>query len=372
MSDVVVFRSRRVITPHGEAAHCVVVRDGMIEALEPYDAAVSRVRSVDAGDAVLLPGVVDTHVHLNDPGRSEWEGFETGTRAAAAGGITCVVDMPLNSIPATTTVRALEAKRAAGADRCHVDVGFWGGVVPGNEGDLEALWLAGVLGFKCFLSPSGVDEFEHVDRSDLTRALPILARLGAPLLVHAELPSQLIDVEAGTDARCYASYLVTRPDAAEVEAVRMLIELCRAYGARIHIVHVASEQVLPLLRAARADGLRLTGETCPHYLHFAADDIADGETSVKCAPPIRGSSNREALWRGLGVGDLDLVASDHSPAPPELKQSAEGGFHDAWGGIASLQLSLPVVWTGAKARGHTLHAVAEWMSAAPARLAGLG
>jgi allantoinase len=372
MNNEVVFRSRRVVTPRGEVACCVVVRDGVIDSLAPYDApAAAGMRLVDTGGAVLLPGIVDTHVHLNDPGRTEWEGFETGTRAAAAGGVTTVIDMPLNSIPPTTTLQGLQAKRAACAGRSHVDVGFWGGVVPGNDHELEPLWHAGVLGFKCFMAPSGVAEFQHVDHADLARALPILARIDAPLLVHAELPSQLVDADADADARCYANYLATRPDAAEVEAVRMLIELCRAYGARIHVVHVASDKVLPLLREARAAGLRITAETCPHYLHFAADDIADGDVAVKCAPPIRSASNREALWRGLAAGDLDLVASDHSPAPPELKHVSDGGFLDAWGGIASLQLSLPVVWTGAAVRGYGLDSIAEWMSAAPARLAGL-
>ncbi len=370
MAADVVFRSRRVVLPSGVAAASVVVCDGVITAVESFDYVATGVHCIDIGDSALMPGLVDTHVHLNDPGRSEWEGFASGTLAAAAGGITTLVDMPLNSVPATTTLAGLEAKRAAAHGNCTVDVGFWGGVVPGNTSELEPLWDGGVLGFKCFLSPPGVEEFEHVDAPDLVRALPILARLGAPLLVHAELPSHLV-LAADGDPRCYATYLATRPDAAEVEAVRLLIDLCRETRVRMHVVHVASEHVLPLLRAASAEGLPFTAETCPHYLHFECDGIADGGTAYKCAPPIRSASNRDALWAGLIDGALDLIASDHSPSPPSLKCVDDGTFLNAWGGIASLQLALPVVWSDARARGVTLHQVATWMCEAPARLAGL-
>ena len=371
MSDVVALRSRRVVTSTGEAACCVVVRTGRISAIVPYDDAPADARIDELHDAVLFPGLVDTHVHLNEPGRTEWEGFESGTRAAAAGGITTLVDMPLNSIPATTSVAGLEAKRTAAHGRCHVDVGFWGGVVPDNEAEIRPLWDAGVLGFKCFLAPSGVPEFEHVDAADLVRVLPVLAELGAPLLVHAELPQLVTACPPDADPCAYSSYLGTRPDAAEVEAVRMMLELCRETRVRMHVVHVASAEVLPLLRAARAEALPFTAETCPHYLHFAAEQIAAKRTECKCAPPIRSVHNRERLWQALATGDIDLVASDHSPAPPELKRTVGGSFLDAWGGIASLQLALAVTWTGARARGLTLADVAEWMAAAPARLAGL-
>jgi allantoinase len=375
------FRGRRVVTPEGEQACCVVVRDGIIAAITAYDTPPDGMECIKLGDAVLLPGVVDTHVHLNDPGRADWEGFDSGTRAAAAGGITTVVDMPLNSTPATTSAAALEVKRAAADGRCHVDVGFWGGVVPGNHDDIAGLWDGGVLGFKCFLAPSGIEEFGNVDAEDLVRVLPLLAQRAAPLLVHAELPALLASTEPDDDhadsvavrrdLRSYAAYVATRPDAAEVEAVRLLIELCRETRVRMHVVHVSSAGVLPLLRTARAETLPLTAETCPHYLHFDAESISDGRTAWKCAPPIRSAANRERLWAALAAGELDLVASDHSPAPPELKCLDTGSFENAWGGIASLQLALPVTWTGARARGCSLAQVAEWMCAAPARLAGL-
>ena len=333
---------------------------------------------VDAGSRVVMPGLVDTHVHLNEPGRTGWEGFETGTRAAAAGGVTTVVDMPLNSVPATTTTAALEAKREAAAGTCAVDVAFWGGLVPGNEHDLEPLWSAGVAGFKAFLVPSGVPEFEHVGRAELERAMPILARLGAPLLAHAEVPGPIDRAAAGLPPagapawRAYATYLASRPEAAEEEAIGLLLDLARAHGARLHIVHLSAAAAVDALRRARREGVGVSVETCPHYLFFEADAIAAGATACKCAPPIRSRANRERLWEALGAGDIDLVATDHSPAPPAMKRQDTGDFQQAWGGIASLQLGLAAVWTRARERGHTEAAIVEWMCRAPARLAGLG
>jgi len=366
MTEPLALRSTRVVLPDGVRAATVHVRDGVIAAIDDAGAAT------DLGDLVVMPGLVDTHVHVNEPGRTHWEGFETATRAAAAGGVTTLVDMPLNSIPATTSLAALEEKRRAAAGRCRVDVGLWGGVVPGNTGELQPLWDAGVLGFKCFMVPSGVEEFGHVGEAELREAMPVLAELGAPLLVHAEAPAA-IAVAAGPagDPREYATYLRSRPDAAEVEAVELVIALCREYRTRVHIVHVASARVLPLLRRARGDGLPITAETCPHYLHFAAGEVPDGRTEHKCAPPIRDAGTREALWLALAEGDLDLVATDHSPCPPEMKGLDAGDFFSAWGGIASLQLGLSVTWTGARARGCGLDRMAEWLCAAPARLAGL-
>ena len=362
-----ILRSRRVALADGVRPASIHMRDGRIHAVSGYGDAPPDAR--DLGDLVIFPGLVDSHVHINEPGRTDWEGFTTATRAAAAGGVTTLVDMPLNSVPATTTVDGLRQKRAAAAGSCHVDVAFWGGVVPGNASALEPLVRAGVRGFKCFLSPSGVDEFAHVGEADLRVAMPILSRLGVPLLAHAELPALLR--EPSGDPRRYATWLHSRPPAAETAAIDLLIRLAREIDTRVHIVHLATAEALPLLIQARRAGLPVTVETCPHYLTFAADAIADGATLLKCAPPIRGSAERERLWSALQSGHIDLVATDHSPAPPSLKHVDSGNFVSAWGGIASLQLGLVAVWSGAVERGVSLHALCRWMSAAPASLAGL-
>jgi len=366
-------RSERVVLPDGIRPATIVVKEGRIAAIEPHsgkpnDGAAS---TIEAGGSVVMPGLVDSHVHINDPGRADWEGFETATRAAAAGGITTLVDMPLNSIPSTTTVAALDAKRRAAEGRCHVDVGFWGGVVPGNARDLEPLARAGVLGFKCFLSPSGVDEFEHVSEADLRAAMPIIAATGLPLLVHAEWPAKLREPDRRADPRSYSTWLDSRPTTAEQAAIDLLIDLSARTSARVHIVHLASADALASIGGARASGVPITVETCPHYLTFCAEEVADGDTALKCAPPIRESEHRERLWRALLDGHIDLVATDHSPAPAVLKHIEDGNFVEAWGGIASLQISLPIVWTGAAARQIPIERLAQWMSAAPARLAGL-
>jgi allantoinase len=370
MADLII-RSRRVLLPGGMRPASVVVRGERIETVASYEEHPGGARSVDAGDLVVMPGLVDTHVHVNDPGRTEWEGFAHATRAAAAGGVTTIVDMPLNSVPATTTLSGLAAKLEAATGQCHVDVGFWGGVVPGNAGEVEPLARRGVLGFKCFLSPSGVDEFEHSREADLRAVLPIVARTGLPLLVHAELPSELELPDLSADPRRYATWLASRPARAEHAAIDLLIELAREFGTRIHVVHLASVDALPALRAARNDGIAISAETCPHYLSFAAEEIPDGATAFKCAPPIREQHHREALWRALAREEIALVATDHSPALPGMKHLDDGDFLAAWGGIASLELGLSAVWTGASSRGIGLEQVARWMSFAPAALAGL-
>jgi allantoinase len=366
-----VFRSRHVVVDGAVRAAAVHVAGGVIAAVTEYDDVAPDDDVLELGERVLLPGLVDTHVHVNEPGRTEWEGYATATDAAAAGGVTTVVDMPLNAIPATTSVPALAVKRAAAAGRCRVDLAFWGGIVPGNESEVNALLDAGVVGFKCFLVDSGVPEFGAVGEAELRRVLPLLAERDAPLLVHAELPGLLREPAAGSDPRRHASWLATRPAAAEIAAVELLVRLCRDTGARVHIVHVSGAGVLPVIAAARAEGLPVTAETCPHYLALAAEDVPDGATEYKCAPPIRGAANRDALWRGLAEGVLDLIASDHSPAPPALKARDTGDFLAAWGGIASLQLGLSVVWTEARARGHGIADLARWLAESPARLAGL-
>ena len=369
MPDLIV-RSRQVVTPAGVLDAEVTVRDGRIASISP-PAGGSAV--TDLGNLWLLPGFVDSHVHINDPGRADWEGFATATSAAAVGGVTTLVDMPLNSIPATTSLEGLRAKQAAARGVCQVDVGLWGGVIPGNTGELEGLAAAGVCGFKCFLSPSGVEEFPHVSERDLREAMPVIARLGLPLLAHAELP-EVLDRSAdelARDPRRYASWLASRPAEAEVQAIRLLIRLSEETGCAVHVVHLAAAEALSDLRAARKRGLPITVETCPHYLYFCSEQVPDGLTHFKCAPPIRRAANRLQLQQALLAGEIDLVASDHSPCPPELKLAGGGDFSACWGGIASLGLGASVAWTAMEPLGATPAHLAYWMSEAPARLAGL-
>jgi len=371
--DLIV-RGKRVVLPEGERAAAIHIRAGQIVAITAPDEIPAGSPVHDAGDSVVMPGLVDTHVHINEPGRTEWEGFSTATRAAAAGGITTLIEMPLNSIPATTSAAAYREKLAAAAGKLWVDAGFWGGVVPGNAAELRPLWEAGVFGFKCFLVPSGVDEFAHVTETDLRAALPGLAALGAPLLVHSELPGPIAQAEKNqskSDPRSHATWLASRPREAENEAIALLIRLCREFRVRTHIVHLSSSDALAQLRQAKSEALPVTVETCPHFLAFTAEEIPDGTTEFKCAPPIRERENREKLWAALADGAIDLIATDHSPCPPAMKLRAEGDFLRAWGGIASLQLSLPAVWTQAALRGYATHHIAGWLCRNPARLAGL-
>ncbi|HKU42324.1 MAG TPA: allantoinase AllB [Polyangiales bacterium] len=351
------------------AGHVLVGRDGRIAGVT-HDEPPAEYARLDAGGLVVSPGLVDCHVHVNEPGRTDWEGYETATQAAAAGGVTSLVDMPLNCIPVTTTADALQHKLAACRGKCFVDVGFWGGVVPGNAPELPALAADGVLGCKAFLVHSGIDEFPNATREDLRRAMPLLRAAGIPLLAHAELDLGA-DVSE-TDPRAYRGYLESRPTAWEDAAIAQLIELARETGCHVHIVHLSAATSIPQLRAAKAEGLPISVETCPHYLCLEAETIPDGATQFKCAPPIRGRENREALWGALFEGVIDFVITDHSPCTPQLKQFERGHFHDAWGGIASLQLGLPALWTHARARGATLQELARWTSEAPARFAGVG
>ncbi|MEV0091237.1 allantoinase AllB [Streptomyces sp. NPDC050738] len=371
MSDVnLVLRSTRVITPEGTRAATVAVSGGKIAALLPYDAEVpAGARVEDFGDDVLLPGLVDTHVHVNDPGRTEWEGFWTATRAAAAGGITTLVDMPLNSLPPTTTTDHLRIKQDVARTKAHIDVGFWGGALPDNVADLKPLHDAGVYGFKCFLSPSGVDEFPHLDQERLSASMAEIAGFDGLLIVHAEDPHEL-DVAPHLSGPKYADYLQTRPPVSENVAIEGLIAVAKSIGARarIHILHLSSAAALPLIAAAKREGVQLTVETCPHYLTLTAEEVPDGASEFKCCPPIREGANQDLLWEALADGTIDCIVTDHSPSTADLKTD---DFATAWGGISGLQLSLPAIWTEARKRGHSLEDVVRWMSTRTSELVGL-
>lgn len=367
------FRSNRVITPEGERPAAILVEEETIRAVIPLDEVLPNTPVKDYGDLAILPGLVDSHVHINEPGRMEWEGFETATRAAAAGGYTLLVDMPLNCLPATTTVAALEKKRECAKNASRVDWALWGGVESNNQEHIGALAAAGVPGFKCFLVHPGIEGFTMVSAEQLRAAVPLVAKTGLPLLVHAELsgPIEAATKElAGADWRRYETYLRSRPDEAELAAIELLLALCREFRFRLHIVHLSTSKALGLFRAAKSEGLPVTVETCPHYLSFSAEQIPAGATLFKCAPPIRTEENREKLWDGLKEGVIDLVATDHSPCPPEMKKIEQGNFRDAWGGISSLSVALPVMWTEASKRGFSLADIVRWMAEGPAKLAG--
>jgi len=368
------FISKRIVTPHGTRNGALLVEDQKIQAVcrlseIPGDAVIRN-----CGDDAILPGLVDSHVHINEPGRTEWEGFRTATQAAAAGGYATLVDMPLNCLPETTTVAALEQKRSAAEGQCFVDWAAWGGAVADNQQHILPLARAGVLGYKCFLIYPGCDGFTMIDQQQLEAALPSIAASGLPLLVHAELAGP-IDAAAkklcDADWRSYATYLASRPDQAELDAIRLMIRLCRQYRFRLHIVHLSTALALKELEAARAEGLPITVETCPHYLHFTAEEIADGATLLKCAPPIRSRENQQQLWRGLRDGIIDMIVTDHSPCPPAMKCEDSGRFDLAWGGIAGLSLALSIIHTECLHRGFTLDDIVRWMSSAPATLAGI-
>ncbi len=382
-----VLRSTRVVTPEGVRDASVVVRDGVICAVISPKEIPSDLPVNNVGDLVVMPGLVDSHVHINEPGRTEWEGFETATRAAAAGGITTLVDMPLNSTPVTTSVSALRSKLKAAEGKLTVDCGFYAGVIPENVHDLEPLLDAGVVGAKAFLIHSGIDDFPNVSESDLRRAMPIIVRHNLPLLVHCELNSDTLtpvpspngrgvapaNVGDGVrvNARSYAHYLSSRPRSWEHAAIELIVRLAREYGCKVHIVHVSSADAIPMIRDAKVSGLNITAETCPHYLYFSSENIPDADTRFKCAPPIREEENRNRLWGALREGVLDCIVSDHSPSTPALKCLDSGDFQKAWGGIASLQFGLSIVWTEARKRNHSLSDMARWMCDRPARLVDL-
>lgn len=366
MSSGLYIRSRRTVFPDGVVKPATLIIKGEnIDSIEPFDfqdVKQGEFRELNLGDLVLAPALIDTHVHINEPGRTEWEGFETATRAAAAGGISTVIDMPLNSIPATTTIEALEKKQKSAQGHCAIDYGFWGGVVPGNAVQLAAMVDKGVFGFKAFLVDSGVEEFPMSSEADLRVAMPILAKKNVPLLVHAEVECSSPEIKE-TDSKKYQSYLESRPAKWEVEAIRMMIRLSKETGCHVHIVHLSAADALADIRQAREAGVRITCETCPHYLFFDAESIQAGATQYKCAPPIRESENRERLWQGLKEGTIDFVVSDHSPCTPQLKKLEQGDFAQAWGGISGLQFGHSVVWTAMRSRGFPMEWMSELMSA---------
>jgi len=361
---------KNICTPAGITAGVVLVKDGVVAdvvASLPQDAGRTV---IDIGEKVLMPGIIDPHVHLNEPGRTNWEGFATGTRSAAAGGITTLVDMPLNSSPVTTTADAFDKKAAAADGQLQVNCGFWGGIIPGNTADIEQLIEKGVLGFKAFLTHSGIDEFPNVTESDLHKAMPIIARHHLPLLVHCEITANTKS-QPGSDELSYNNYLLSRPKAWEDEAIALMIRLCEQYQCRVHIVHLSSANSIEQIKQARERGLPITVETAQHYLYFNAEEIPDAQTAFKCAPPIREKENNEQLWQALQQGIIDFVATDHSPAPPEMKEIESGNLMKAWGGIASLQLALPVLWTAARKRNIPVTNIAKWLCEKPAVLPGL-
>ncbi|MBI2428405.1 MAG: allantoinase AllB [Ignavibacteriales bacterium] len=361
--------SKNIVTPDGIRPGAVLIENRIISDIVPPSEIPSRFIIQDVGDLFLLPGLVDTHVHINEPGRTDWEGFETATKSAAAGGITTLIDMPLNSTPVTTTVASFEMKKRAADGKLFVDCGFYAGLVPGNENEIEPLIKSGVFGVKAFLTHSGIDDFPNATEKELRTAMPIIAKHNVPLLVHAELESREKKLSS---TKKYSDYLSSRPGKWEHDAIELMIHLCREYNCMTHIVHLSSSDEVPTLESARRSGLPLTVETCPHYVYFKSEEIPDGATQYKCAPPIRENENRELLWKALQNGVINMIVSDHSPCPPELKLLNEGNFMKAWGGISSLQFGLSIIWTEAKQRGFTLFNVARWMSGSPATLIGIG
>lgn len=360
-------KSERVITPEGIQKAVIIVKNGLITDILP-DLPADNIPVVSLGDNVIMPGIIDPHVHINEPGRTDWEGFDTATKAALAGGITMLVDMPLNSSPVTTTANAFDEKLAAAKEKLHTNCGFWGGIVPGNENEIEPLIKKGVLGFKAFLAHSGIDDFPNVYEPDLRKAMPIIAKHNLPLLVHCEWQDS--DQFSTKDPRSYTNYLSSRPARWEFIAIELMIQLCRKYNCRTHIVHLSAADSIEQISEAKHEGIPLTVETAQHYLYFAAEQIKDGQTQFKCAPPIRDSDNNEELWRSLKNGIIDFVATDHSPAPPDMKELNSGDFMKAWGGISSIQFALPALWTAARKHDCSLNDIAKWLCEKPAALAG--
>ena len=366
-----IWRAERVVLPGGEKPAAIAVEDGTVVGILEKDAPWEADEEVIVpDDQALMPGLIDIHVHVNEPGRTEWEGYETATRAAAAGGFTTLVDMPLNSSPCTTSLENLELKKEAARGKLSMDVGFWGGVIPGNIQELRPMWEAGVFGFKCFLGDSGLDEYPYVDRPTLLAAMKEIASFGGLLIIHAE-DASILDSAPGCDGRSYEAFMNSHPAEAENASIDFVVEAVRQTGCRAHILHLGSAGAVDSIRRAKAEGLPLTVETAPHYLTFDAEEIPDGATEYKCCPPLRGHDNRMGLWKALQEGVIDLVASDHSPSTAELKHLDTGDFGAAWGGISSVQLGFSAVWTEGRKLGASLSDVARWQGSNPAAAVGL-
>jgi len=365
---LIAIKSKRVALPLGIEEAIVVINNGKITAIVKNSSEISDCPIIDIGNKVLMPGVIDPHIHINEPGRTDWEGFDSATKAAIAGGLTTLVDMPLNSAPVTTTVQAFEEKLLATEGKLHTNVGFWGGIIPGNTSEIEGLITKGVLGFKAFLTHSGIDDFPNATEEDLRKAMPIIAKYNLPLLVHCELTDD--ELRATGDNRSYQNYLTSRPKEWEDKAIELMIRLCEEFNCRVHIVHLSSSNSIEQIINAKKRGLPITVESAQHYLYFNAEVINDGQTQFKCAPPIREKENNDKLWQALKEGVIDLVGTDHSPSTPTLKELESGNFMKAWGGIASLQLALPVLWTAARKRGISFDSIVKWLSENPALLIG--
>lgn len=371
---ILIVKAQRIVLPDSIVSGCLVVKNGKIVGIESGDGAIPRssgAKVIDAGNLVVMPGVVDSHVHVNEPGRTEWEGFMTATQAAAAGGITTIVDMPLNSIPPTTTLEGFHTKLNCARDQCWIDVAFWGGVIPGNQAEIKPMVNAGIKGFKCFLVHSGVDEFPSVTENDVRLAMQQMQGTDAVFLFHAEVELAQGPIIPKEDPSKYSTFLESRPEDMENQAIELVIELCREYRVPCHIVHLSSASALPMIRKARADGVPLTIETTHHYLSLTAEDVPEGATQYKCCPPVRDSKNQDSLWDALKSGDIDLVISDHSPCTVDLKRLEEGDFMAAWGGISGLQYGLSIFWSNARSRGFTLHDVVRVLCEEPAKLSRL-
>ncbi len=370
MNDIKIYSKRTLIEDKLVPA-TLFIKDGKIKDIQ-NDKPSDTTNLIDVGEDILMPGIIDPHVHINEPGRTDWEGFETATKAAAAGGITSLVDMPLNSAPVTTSVTAYQEKRNSTIRKLYVNCGFWAGLVPDNCQSLERLLDSGVLGIKAFLTHSGIDDFPNVTREHLEKAMPEIAKRNLPLLLHCELDEKHEGLQNLLKTpTSYNAYLNSRPRSWEDKAIEMVIDLCEKYNCRTHIVHLSSSNSIEQIIAGKKKGLPLTVETGQHYLYFNAESIPDARTEYKCAPPIREKENNEKLLDALLDGTIDFVGTDHSPAPPDLKEIDSGNFAKAWGGIAGLQFALPVLWTVVSKKGATVLDVSKWMSSNVAKFIGL-